>query len=418
MALKFGRELAACATIAVLANFGTHSGAAQELRITIPRFSSLTPVQRLNREGVEAARKHQLEKAQALFYKAYLYDPADPFTLNNLGYAAELQGDAVRANQFYTLAGKQACDAVVDLSSLKELQGKPMLYALQDLKDAPMRLNRMNVQAIELLIQNRGFEAERLLRRALEVEPHNPFTLNNLGVAEEMTGDLEGAAASYGVAAADRSSQTIIVSPKRSWRGKAISEMAAANLKRVNKELAQEGPEKARAAMLAFRGVTAINGNEWEAAKQDFLQAYSLDPASAFALNNLGYVAEKEGDMETAQFYYAKARRAGDADARVGTATQNSVEGQRLAVVATGNDTKVNSQLQQYSQMRQNEPQNPQLVPRGAGLTPSPSNKVPEPSKAAPETPQLVPRGAETTPEPTQSKPETPSTQPAPSPQL
>jgi hypothetical protein len=47
----------------------------------LPRRSQLTPVQRLNREGVEAVKKHDYEKAERLFYKAYLYDPADPFTL-------------------------------------------------------------------------------------------------------------------------------------------------------------------------------------------------------------------------------------------------------------------------------------------------------------------------------------------------
>jgi hypothetical protein len=32
------------------------------LKITIPRRSELTPVQRLNREGVEAVKKQQYEK--------------------------------------------------------------------------------------------------------------------------------------------------------------------------------------------------------------------------------------------------------------------------------------------------------------------------------------------------------------------
>ncbi|MGH9350915.1 MAG: hypothetical protein ACRD2G_01930, partial [Terriglobia bacterium] len=53
---------------------------AGDLKITLPRRSELTPVQRLNREGVEAVRKHRYEKAEAIFYKAYIYDPSDPFT--------------------------------------------------------------------------------------------------------------------------------------------------------------------------------------------------------------------------------------------------------------------------------------------------------------------------------------------------
>jgi hypothetical protein len=51
---------------------------AGDLRITIPKRSQLTPVQRLNREGVEAIKKNHFDKAKALFYKAYLFDPGDP----------------------------------------------------------------------------------------------------------------------------------------------------------------------------------------------------------------------------------------------------------------------------------------------------------------------------------------------------
>ena len=61
--------------------------------------------------------------------------------------------------------------------------------------------------------------------------------------------------------------------------------------------------------MLTLRGVSATNQNDWSTAKQDFLQAYSLDSDSAFSLNNLGYVAEKDGDLETAQFYTRRPER-------------------------------------------------------------------------------------------------------------
>src|SRR5664279_3182472 len=110
----------AIAVIAVLAATGSYAAwASDALRITIPRRSELTPVQRLNREGVDAVKKHQYEKAEALFYKAYLYDPADPFTLNNLGYIFEVQGQLDRANRFYARASEQGCSATIDKSSTK-----------------------------------------------------------------------------------------------------------------------------------------------------------------------------------------------------------------------------------------------------------------------------------------------------------
>ena len=115
----------------------------QEIRITIPLHSELTEVQRLNRLGVDEVIKHRYEKAEVLFYKAYLYDPSDPFTLNNLGYVSEIQGQVDRAADYYKLAVEQGCEAVIDRSSDTSLKGKPMMDALGTIKNMPMRINRM-----------------------------------------------------------------------------------------------------------------------------------------------------------------------------------------------------------------------------------------------------------------------------------
>ena len=210
-----GTRLRLLAAIAVITGSGFQIAWARDIRVTLPKSSHLTPVQRLNREGVEAIRKHDYEKAEGLFYKAYLYDAADPFTLNNLGYVSELQGKLDRAQKFYALASEQGSDARIDISNAKQLEGKPMSYALNNLKDVPMRVNRMNVEAIELLSQDRNFEAYLLLQQALALEPQNPFTLNNMGVAEEATGDFEDALKHYNEAADSRSSEPIVVTLKR-----------------------------------------------------------------------------------------------------------------------------------------------------------------------------------------------------------
>src|SRR5882724_13055887 len=103
---------------------------ARDFKITLPKRSHLTTVQRLNQEGVEAIRKHGYEKAETLFYKAYLLDPDDPFTLNNLGYISELQGQVDRAQRFYQLAGQQASDAVIERASAQRVEGRPIKEAL------------------------------------------------------------------------------------------------------------------------------------------------------------------------------------------------------------------------------------------------------------------------------------------------
>ena len=353
------------AAIVLIASTGFHHAWAKDIRITIPRRSELTPVQRLNREGVDAVRRHQYEKAEAMFYKAYLYDAADPFTLNNLGYISELQGKLDRAQRFYALASEQGSTARIDLSNAKDLEGKPLTFALTDLKDKPMRVNRMNVEAIQLLAQDRNFEAVVMLRRALALDPQNPFTLNNLGVAEEATGNLTGALQQYDAVADSRSTEPVVVTLSRATRGKPIGEVAAASARRLRKRIHNEADTELQARMLTLHGVFAANQNDWDAAKKDFLQAYSLDPHSAFSINNLGYVAEKDGDLETAQFYYSKARGAEDVNARIGLATEGYAEGEDLNTVARASNQKVGSEIDAYRQAARQQTGPIELIRRG-----------------------------------------------------
>jgi Flp pilus assembly protein TadD len=361
--------------------------AQKHLKITIPRRSELTPVQKLNREGVNAILKHRYENAEGFFYKAYLYDPADPFTLNNLGYIAELQGQADRAEKFYKLAADQGCYATIDVSSTKRLDGKPMMDALGSLSNLPMRINRLNVVAMELLSQDRGPEADTLLKEALALDPNNPYTLNNLGVASEASGDLESALQYYDQAAATHSTDPVVITLNLAARGKPVSEMAADSARNLRKQMETMNVSQVRAAMYAIRGVSATNQNDWSAAKRDFIQAYALDPQSAFSLNNLGYVAERDGDFETAKSYYARARRADDAAARVGMATQSSAQGQPLAAVADENHRDMDVQLDSYAQTHPAQKGSFELKRRG-----NPTDKPDaSPKPATPTTTQPTP---------------------------
>ena len=125
-------------TIAALLGLGAHDAQARDtVTITLPRHSNFTFVQRLNREGVLAVQKHDYAKAANLFYKAYLFDPSDPFTLNNLGYISELEGQLDRAGKFYKLAAEQGSNANIDVSSVKELKGQPMQAAFTAFRTPP-----------------------------------------------------------------------------------------------------------------------------------------------------------------------------------------------------------------------------------------------------------------------------------------
>jgi len=351
---------------------------AQQITITIPRRSELTPVQRLNRDGVEEVVKHKYEKAEALFFKAYLFDPADPFTLNNLGYVSELQGQVDRAADFYKLAIEQGCEAIIDRSSDKSLKGKPMMDALGTIKNMPMRINRINTYAISLLSQGRGFEAETVLQRLLPLDPTNPFTLNNLAVAEEATGDLEQALVHYDAAANTHSKLPVVVSLKRSSRGKPISQLAATSAEDLRLRMGSMNLKEIRAHMFAVRGVAALNRNDWPAARKNFEISYSEDSDSAFALNNLGYLAERDGDLETAMSFYARAQRAPDAADRVGAATLGAALGQSLASVASDSHHDVGIVLNSQKNLPSASPEPVELLRRDG--SPEPATITPDQS--------------------------------------
>jgi Flp pilus assembly protein TadD len=329
---------------------------ARDLKITIPKRSHLTPVQRLNREGVEAVRKNQLEKAKALFYKAYVYDPGDPFTLNNLGYIAELEGQVERAQTFYSMVAGSPTEALIDQASTSHLKGKSLETAISAVHDVPMQVNRSNVAVVRLLSQGRTWEADQILQRTLALDPRNSFTLNNLGVAKEAEGEYTEALKYYGEAAAASTDDPVVVTLSSSWRGKSVREMASASSKRLRNRMASLQTPEAQTALFNIRGVSAMNRNDWRAAWDNFAQAYKLNPNDAFSLNNQGYLAEMNGDLETAQEFYREAQRAGGAGSRVGLATRRDAEGIRLFSVANGSEAEVSTSLEAASAARRRNP--------------------------------------------------------------
>ena len=328
---------------------------AQNLHIRLPKRSKPTPVQKLNQDGVKAVQKHEYDKAKKLFYKAYLLDPNDPFTLNNLGYVAEIDGDLDRAQRFYSLAAEQPSEAAIAQATNPDVKGKQVADIAGNAVDQKMEINRSNVYAMGLLMKDRAPEADVVLQKALKLDPHNAFTLNNLGFAKEKEGELEDAVKYYNEAASTGSNEPVVVTLHKDWRGKPIREIAEDNAKAVQKELAHGETAEQRIARLNLRGVSAINRNQRGLAKQYFEQAYKIDPNNSFTLNNMGYLAEMDGDRETAQYFYAKAREGGASDAKVALATRRDMEGQRMGAVAAVNDQTVDDAMQRDLEARRRQ---------------------------------------------------------------
>ena len=355
---------------------------AGDLKITLPKRTHATPVQNLNREGVQAIEKHQIKKAEKLFYKAYLIDPDDPFTLNNLGYISEIQGNVERAQRYYELASRQNSETIVDKASVEALKGRPLTEVTGSFVNRDLRVNRGNIEAMSLLNQGRVQEGEDVLRRTLALDPKNPFTLNNLGYAMEGQGSLDPAFHYYSQAADLHSSAKVVVAIDPRWRGKAISEVAANNVRALRRRIDTEQTDAAKVARLNLEGVSALNHNEVDKARKFFEEAYRLDPSNAFAMNNMGYVAELDGDQETADEFYTAAKAAGGSNTKVAIASRRAVVGFPLSQVAESNEEGAQSNLETMQEHKRRQTGPIQLKTRDNKPVPEP--EMPKPQSNAP----------------------------------
>src|SRR3954463_3569779 len=401
--------------LALLCSAFAVGASAVDLRITIPKRSKPTPVQDLNREGVKAVEKHNYERAKRLFYKAYLLDPNDPFTLNNLGYIAELEGNVERAQRYYELSQATASDALVDMSTNEKIEGKTVASVAGNADGDGLQVNRLNVAAISLLQKDRAPEADVLLTRALNIDPKNPFTLNNLGFAKEKEGELENALRYYTQAANSGSDERVIVTVHQSWRGKPIRDIAARNAGAVRELLTRTEDADARVARLNLQGVSALNRNDRRNARQFFEQAYKLKPEDAFTLNNMGYLAEMDGDRETANYFYGKAQASQRAGEKVAVATRKEAEGRPLVDVAATSTVNVDQRMQAELERRRREGGPVVLRTRNGQAVAEPAQpKRPTPRETGDVIAIPVPKGEPVTPEnaaPENSALQTPTTE-------
>jgi Flp pilus assembly protein TadD len=392
-----------------------------DLRLSLPKGSRITPVQQLNRDGVKELKRGRINKAKERFVKAYLLDPDDPFTLNNLGYIAELEGDVDRALKYYQLAANTSTEAVIDDASRKGLKGQPVNMVFQSSQTSAYQQNKANFQAMTLLGKGRMFEAERVLRTAIQADPKNPFLLDSLGYVMESEGDLRAALQYYSEAASLHSDERVLLTPVKKWRGKTISEIAAHNADVVREAISKGEDTDAQVARLNLRGVSALNHNDAADARKFFLDAYRLDPQNAFTLNNIGYVDELNGDRETAEMYYEAARVARQANERVTYATRADAEGRKVGPLAETNQDAVDATLKAIQQRKRRARRPIQLTLRGSDAPPSANKPKQQPPLGVPTPPLPPPRlpDRDVTPQEKQpSAPPGPQAQPsAPSPQ-
>lgn len=241
-----------------------------------------------------------------------------------------------------------------------------------------------------LLEKGRVFEAERVLRDAVQNNPKNPFLLDSLGFVMESEGDLQSALQYYTEAVNLHSDERVLLTPQKKWRGKTISEIAAHNADEVRQSIEKGEDTAAQVARLNMRGVAALNHNDTPDARRFFAEAYQIDPQNAFTLNNLGYIDELSGDRETAEMYYEAARVARQANERVTYATRADAEGRRVGPLAETNKDAVEVTLKAIQQRKRQARRPVQLVVRSNSVQPAANESTQQPPIGVP-MPQLPP---------------------------
>lgn len=92
-----------------------------------------TPTQRLLFAAMDSLKKGDTAQYKELVHRAYVYNPDDPFVINNMGIAAEMDGNLAQARAFYSLAITRAGSLkVVVVTSDSKFGGKLLREMAKD----------------------------------------------------------------------------------------------------------------------------------------------------------------------------------------------------------------------------------------------------------------------------------------------
>ena len=83
-------------------------------------------INRYNVEAISLLYKERAAEADVILQKALKLDPKNPFTLNNLGFAREQEGEYESALQYYTAAANLGSTENIQVAANKEWRGRPI----------------------------------------------------------------------------------------------------------------------------------------------------------------------------------------------------------------------------------------------------------------------------------------------------
>ena len=209
-------------------------------------------VNRYNVQALGLLMKDRAPEADLLLQQALALNPRNPFTLNNLGYTKEKEGELEQAFTFYSKAANLNSDDPIVVTANKDWRGKGIsqiasenAHKLQRLmeqsEDVNSRVARLNLQGVSAMNRNEHAAARKYFQEAYRLAPDNSFTLNNMGFLSEMDGDRETADFYYNKAAESRGrAARVSVATRREVEGQPIGQVAEFGDNQIAARMEQE----------------------------------------------------------------------------------------------------------------------------------------------------------------------------------
>ena len=198
-------------------------------------------VNRGNIQAMVLLQQGRSQEAEDVLRNTLKLNPKNPFTLNNLGYAMEAQGDFETALRYYNEASISHSSEPIIVAIDSHWRGKPISdiafrneqavrQRLQAEGSPQARAARLNLQGVSALNHNESQKAEDFFRQAYRLDPQNAFSMNNMGFLAEVYGDEETAADFYGRARhGDQAGTAVSVASRHAMVGEAVGQVAGTN---------------------------------------------------------------------------------------------------------------------------------------------------------------------------------------------
>jgi Flp pilus assembly protein TadD len=200
----------------------------------------------------------RIQEAEQLLLQTLSTDPKSAFTLNNLGYTMEAEGNLEAAARYYQQAADLRSSDKIVVALDARWRGKPISEVaaenaravgnrLETEQSAQARAARMNLQGVFALNHNDPQKARDNFESAYKLDPYSPFSLNNMGYVSELNGDQETADEFYGDAKlAPGAKQRVTVANHPEMQGMPLGEVAANNSQNTEANLQVQQDAKRR----------------------------------------------------------------------------------------------------------------------------------------------------------------------------